>query len=112
MQGSTVLILLNLLKCFKPYVPHKTSGKCCKPNKGRHVELFGFNPTAQGLPIKHINLLLCGGVGSGNSSIVATIDSLCQGRISRRAPHGTGMGTGSLTRKLRKYESTLTAKGK
>ena len=64
-------------------------------------ELFQFNPAAAGLPIKHINLLLCGGVGAGKSSIVSTVDSLCQGRISRRAPHG--QGTGSLTRTLRKY---------
>ena len=33
---------------------------------------------------------------------MSTIDSICQGRISRLAPHG--QGTGSLTRKLRKYQ--------
>ena len=64
-------------------------------------EVFEFSPAAEGLPAKHINLLLCGGVGAGKSSIVSTVDSLCQGRISRRAPHG--QGTGSLTRQLRKY---------
>ena len=65
-------------------------------------DLFDFSPKAQGLPVEHINLLLCGGVGAGKSSIVSTVDSLCQGRISRRAPHG--QGTGSLTRQLRKYQ--------
>ncbi|KAL3148230.1 Interferon-induced protein 44-like [Trebouxia sp. C0009 RCD-2024] len=64
-------------------------------------EVLNFTPAAAGVPIKSINLLLCGGVGAGKSSIVSTIDSLCLGRISRRAPHG--QGTGSLTRKLRKY---------
>ena len=54
--------------------------------------------------MKHINILLCGGVGAGKSSIASTVDSLCIGRISRRAPHG--QGTGSLTRKLRKYSYT------
>ena len=47
------------------------------------------------------SIYFCGGVGAGKSSIVSTVDSLCQGRISRRAPHG--QGTGSLTRQLRKY---------
>ncbi|KAL0054474.1 hypothetical protein WJX82_009395 [Trebouxia sp. C0006] len=63
-----------------------------------------FNPAAEGLGVKTINILLCGGVGAGKSSIVSTVDSLFQGRISRRAPHG--QGTGSLTRKLRKYKFT------
>ena len=67
-------------------------------------ELFNFTPSAAGVPVKNINLLLCGGVGAGKSSIVSTVDSLCLGRISRRAPHGTG--TGSLTRRLRKYTFT------
>ena len=56
------------------------------------------------LKVRDINVLLCGGVGAGKSSIVSTVDSLFQGRISRRAPHG--QGTGSLTRKLRKYKFT------
>lgn len=67
-------------------------------------EVFKFNPAAAGLPIKHLNLLLSGGVGAGKSSIVSTVDSLCQGRISRLAPHG--QGTGLLTRKLCKYDFT------
>ncbi len=67
-------------------------------------EVFGFDPREQGLPVDGINILLCGGVGAGKSSIISTIDSMCQGRISRRAPHG--QGTGSLTRKLRKYKFT------
>ena len=54
--------------------------------------------------VKQVNILLCGGVGAGKSSIVSTVDSLCQRRISRRAPHG--QGTGSLTRKLHKYGFT------
>lgn len=65
-------------------------------------DICSFNPADEGVPVKHINILLCGGVGAGKSSIVSTVDSFCQGRISRRAPHG--QGTGSLTRKLRKYE--------
>ncbi|DBA72795.1 TPA: Interferon-induced protein 44-like [Trebouxia sp. C0005] len=67
-------------------------------------DVFKFNPTSEGLGVKTINVLLCGGVGAGKSSIVSTVDSICQGRISRRAPHG--QGTGSLTRKLRKYKFT------
>lgn len=67
-------------------------------------EVFGFNPRKQSMPVDTINILLCGGVGAGKSSIASTVDSICQGRISRRAPHG--QGTGSLTRKLRKYSFT------
>jgi len=67
-------------------------------------DVFKFNPANEGLGVKTINILLCGGVGAGKSSIVSTVDSLFQGRISRRAPHG--QGTGSLTRKLRKYKFT------
>jgi hypothetical protein len=67
-------------------------------------DIFKFNPTNEGLGVKTINILLCGGVGAGKSSIVSTVDSLFQGRISRRAPHG--QGTGSLTCKLRKYKFT------
>ena len=76
---------------------------CCHMQAGMRLqkELFEFTPAATGLPIKYINLLLFGGVGAGKSSIVSTVDSLCQGRVSRRAPHG--QGTGSLTRNLRKY---------
>ncbi len=59
-------------------------------------EIFKFDPTTEGLGVKTINILLC------KSSVVSTVDSLCEGRISRRAPHG--QGTGSLTRKLRKYK--------
>ena len=66
--------------------------------------IFTFNPAAEGLKVRNINVLLCGGVGAGKSSIVSTVDSLFQGRISRRAPHG--QGTGSLTRNLRKYKFT------
>lgn len=61
-----------------------------------------FSPAEKGLPLQHINTLLCWGVGAGKSSIVSTVDSVCQGCISRRAPRG--QGTGSFTRKLRKYE--------
>lgn len=56
-------------------------------------------PVPKGLP--KINLLLFGGVGAGKSSLVSTVDSLCKGRMSRRAPHG--QGTGSYTRMLTKY---------
>ena len=70
-------------------------------------QIFGFDPKAEGLPVQHINILLCGGVGAGKSSIASTVDSLSLGRTSRRAPHG--QGTGSLTRKLRKYSFTKPA---
>ena len=72
-----------------------------------YKEVLEFNPAKEGVPIKTINILLCGGVGAGKSSIVSTVDSLCQGRISRRAPHG--QATGSLTRSLRKYSFTNNA---
>ena len=65
-------------------------------------KMFQYEPRQAGLCVPVINMLLCGGVGAGKSSIVSTIDSICQGRISRRAPHG--QGTGSLTRMLRKYK--------
>ncbi|KAL3132022.1 Interferon-induced protein 44-like [Trebouxia sp. C0010 RCD-2024] len=64
-------------------------------------KVFQYDPKQAGLSVPIINILLCGGVGAGKSSIVSTIDSICQSRISRRAPHG--QGTGSLTRMLRKY---------
>lgn len=64
-------------------------------------ELCNFTLAVTDLPIKYINLLLFGGVGAGKSNIVSTVDSLFQGRISRRAPHG--QGTGSLTRELHQY---------
>lgn len=67
-------------------------------------EVFGFDPSKQSLPVDTVNILLCGGVGAGKSSVASTVDSICQGSISRRAPHG--QGTGSLTRKLRKYSFT------
>ena len=66
--------------------------------------IFGFNPASEGSPIKTLNILLCGGVGAGKSSIVSTVDSLYQGRSSRIAPHG--QGTGSFTRNLHKYKFT------
>ncbi len=66
--------------------------------------VLSFDPRAKRLPVDNINILLCGGVGAGKSSFVSTIDSLCEGRTSRLAPHGTG--TGSLTCKLRKYTFT------
>ena len=71
-------------------------------------QVCNFKPANYGLHIKHINILLCGGVGAGKSSIVSTVDSLCQRRVSRRAPHG--QGTGSLTRALRHYSFTNPAK--
>lgn len=67
-------------------------------------KVLSFDPRAKRLPVDSINILLCGGVGAGKSSIVSTVDSLCEGRTSRLAPHGTG--TGSLTRNLRKYTFT------
>ena len=67
-------------------------------------KVLSFDPKARNLPVDSINILLCGGVGAGKSSFVSTIDSLFEGRTSRLAPHGTG--TGSLTRKLRKYTFT------
>ena len=67
-------------------------------------KVFQYDPKQAGLSVPIINILLCGGVGAGKSSIISTIDSICQGRISRRAPHG--QGTGSLTRMLRKYTFT------
>ncbi len=51
--------------------------------------------------IPKINILLTGNTGSGKSSIVATVDSLIKGRISRRVAHG--MGAGTYTRSLEKY---------
>ena len=74
---------------------------CLQDMQHLQDEVFGFDPTKHGLPVDHLNILLCGGVGAGKSSIASTVDSICQARISRRAPHG--QGTGSLTRKLRKY---------
>ncbi len=83
----------------------KYTGECdIQDGASLQKEVFAFDPASQGLQVRHINILLCGGVGAGKSSIVSTVDSLCQGRISRRAPHG--QGTGSLTRKLRKYKFT------
>ena len=84
---------------------------CCKcvlqEKKTLQTQVFGFDPKAEGLPVQHINILLCGGVGAGKSSIASTVDSLSLGCTSRRAPHG--QGTGSLTRKLRKYSFTKPA---
>ncbi|KAL0033092.1 hypothetical protein WJX79_002778 [Trebouxia sp. C0005] len=76
------------------------------PEDGKRLQdkVLSFDPRAKRLPVDNINILLCGGVGAGKSSFVSTIDSLCEGRISRLAPHGTG--TGSLTRSLRKYTFT------
>ena len=65
------------------------------------ADVFSYDPARNNLPVNQIKLLLCGGVGAGKSSIVSTVDSLCQKRISSLAPHG--QGTGSMTRKLRKY---------
>lgn len=72
-------------------------------------EVFKYDPTQAGSSVPVFNLLLCGGVGAGKSSIVSTIDSISKGRISRRAPHG--QGTGSLTRMLRKYKFTQPESG-
>lgn len=64
-------------------------------------EARDFNPKQQGASLNKVNILLIGGVGAGKSSIVCSVDSLCKGRASDKAPHG--QGTGSLTRELRKY---------
>lgn len=53
--------------------------------------VLSFDPRAKRLPVDNINILLCGGVGAGKSSFVSTIDSLCEGRTSRLAPHGTDL---------------------
>ncbi|KAL0025651.1 hypothetical protein WJX77_001097 [Trebouxia sp. C0004] len=81
-------------------------GVSWSPEDGRKLQdkVLSFDPRAKRLPVDSINILLCGGVGAGKSSFVSTIDSLCEGRTSRLAPHGTG--TGSLTRNLRKYTFT------
>jgi hypothetical protein len=36
-------------------------------------------------PLRHANVLLFGGVGAGKSSVISTLDSICKGRISRKA---------------------------
>ena len=64
-----------------------------------------FDPIKGGLPVSNINILLVGGVGSGKSSFISTLDGLIKGRLSRRAPSGTG--TGSLTTNLKKYTFQL-----
>ena len=60
-----------------------------------------FKPSDEGLPVTNVNILLVGGVGSGKSSFISTIDGLFKGRPSRRAPNGAG--TGSLTTALKQY---------
>ncbi|KAL0054521.1 hypothetical protein WJX82_010154 [Trebouxia sp. C0006] len=82
------------------------NGVSWSPEDGKKLQdrVLSFDPRAKRLPVDNINILLCGGVGAGKSSFVSTIDSLCEGRTSRLAPHGTG--TGSLTCKLRKYTFT------
>ena len=67
-------------------------------------DVLGFNPVSEGLRVKNLNILLWGGVGAGKSSTISTVDSLCQGRISRIAPHGEA--TGSFTSNLNKYKFT------
>lgn len=64
-------------------------------------KVFQHSPQEAGLSVPVLNLLLLGGVGAGKSSIVSTIDSICKGRISRRAAHGEGAG--SLTKDLHKF---------
>lgn len=83
---------------------HKTGQIWLQDSKKLQDKVLAFNPRAKRLPVDSINILLCGGVGEGTSGFVSTIDSLCEGRTSRLAPHGTG--TGSLTRNLRKYTFT------
>lgn len=53
------------------------------------------------MPIDKLNLLLCGGVGAGKSSIVSLIHSIIKGRTSAVALHGTG--SSSVTPDLTKY---------
>ena len=55
----------------------------------------------RGLPA--FNVLLCGGVGSGKSSLVSSIDSIFKSRISRRAPHGSETDGLPFTRTFTKY---------
>lgn len=64
-------------------------------------KIFGYDPKEAGLPIEKLNLLLCGGVGAGKSSIVSLIHSIIKGRTSAVALHGTG--TSSVTPDLTKY---------
>lgn len=45
--------------------------------------VFKYDPKDAGLPIPTINLLLCGGVGAGKSSIVSTVIA-----FARAAPPG------------------------
>ena len=64
-------------------------------------KIFGYDPKEAGLPIEKLNLLLCGCVGAGKSSIVSLIHSIITGRTSAIALHGTG--TSSVTSDLTKY---------
>ncbi|KAK9815386.1 hypothetical protein WJX72_002760 [[Myrmecia] bisecta] len=65
-------------------------------------KLMLFKPPCE---LSTINIVLFGGVGAGKPSLVSTLDSLFKGRMSRRAPHGQGMG--SYTRTLQKYSFTV-----
>ena len=76
------------------HVPHV----CAQAFSDLENELGVFRPPL-GLP--RINILLFGGVGAGKSSLVSSVYSLLNGRISRRAGHG--QGTGSFTRMLQQF---------
>ena len=85
------------------FLPQGQHLECCVLQAAQSIwkQVTEFSPQQQGLSVKNINILLCGGVGAGKSSIVCTLDSMCKGRKSDRASHG--QGTGSLSRHLRKY---------
>lgn len=89
---------------YNSHVCSNTKKLCFLPCQGveaMQTKVFQYDPVDAGLSVPIINILLCGGVGAGKSSIVSTVDSICKGRISRVAQHG--QGTSSLTSMLRKY---------
>ena len=77
---------------------------CCYSQAAKALQdkVFQYDPRQAGFSVPKFNILLFGGVGAGKSSMFSTIDSISQGRTSRRAQ--TGQGSGSLTLDLSKYK--------
>lgn len=103
MRAKQILVIHVPERVLRLNSPHTLTLLCFYQQdvKDRQDSILCYDPKQAGLSVPILNLLLCGGVGAGKSSIVSTIASICKGRTSRPAPHGTG--TGSYTHMLRKY---------
>eukprot|EP00884_Botryococcus_braunii_P012107 jgi/Botrbrau1/20898/Bobra.0135s0029.1 len=108
-QKNQLQIMSSFLRGGKTSVPFGS----CEFSKTEFEKLL-FKVVQYATPAdsgaEKVNILLMGGVGGGKSSFISSLDSIFEGRISRRAPAGQAAAEGPLTRCLKKYHYTVKGK--